>query len=142
MTSFVSRSDFQQMAEAKFADAELLLQNGRHSNAYYIGGYAVELGLKAAICRQFLAECLPDKNFVADIYRHGHRLPLLIGLAGLTDELRQAEQDAVFQANWSVVSQWSESARYEMVDAVKAVELLGAIGDSTNGVLQWVRRHW
>ncbi|MGE0046433.1 MAG: DNA-binding protein [Hyphomonadaceae bacterium] len=140
--AFVSRIDFQSMAQAKFDDASLLLKNGRHSNAFYLAGYAIELGLKAAICRQILAECLPDRKLIEDVYRQGHKLQVLVGLAGLTEELNKAEANAVFQAHWSIVSQWSESARYEMIDAVKALELVTAIGDAKDGVLRWLKQHW
>jgi HEPN domain-containing protein len=58
----LKRLDLQHLSEAKLADAELLFANGRHSNAYYLAGYAVEIGLKACISRQILADTLPDKT--------------------------------------------------------------------------------
>lgn len=139
---FTSRTDFQKMAQAKFEDAAFLLEHSRQSNAYYLAGYAVELGLKAAICRQIIAECLPDRRLVEDVYRYGHDLRRLVNLAGLSEALSKAAADAKFKVNWSIAAQWSEAARYEMIDAFRAVELVSAIGDKDTGVLQWVKLHW
>ena len=48
---FVSRKTLQALAEGKLDDALLLLRNNRCSNAYYLAGYALELGFKAAACK-------------------------------------------------------------------------------------------
>jgi len=69
------------MAESKLSDAILLLSHLKPSNAYYLAGYAVELGLKACIARQISHETIPDKDFSRDIYLHD--LPKLVRLAGL-----------------------------------------------------------
>jgi HEPN domain-containing protein len=63
MGSGQKRSELQTRAQAKLDDAILLLQHGRYTNAYYIAGYAVELGLKACIAAQIDAETIPDKAF-------------------------------------------------------------------------------
>ena len=52
MANGYKRVDLQALAQAKLDDAKLLFDNGRFSNAYYLAGYAVELGLKACIARQ------------------------------------------------------------------------------------------
>ncbi|MDQ2083721.1 HEPN domain-containing protein [Xanthobacteraceae bacterium Astr-EGSB] len=57
------RIDLQANAEAKSADAKLLLQHGRYSSAYYLAGYSIEIGLKACIALQVAAETIPGKAF-------------------------------------------------------------------------------
>ena len=49
----LQRTELQAIANAKLQDAELLFQNGRHSNAYYLFGYAAEIAIKSRISRLF-----------------------------------------------------------------------------------------
>ncbi|HEX3431653.1 MAG TPA: HEPN domain-containing protein [Rhizomicrobium sp.] len=137
----LKRADLQANAEAKLADAAMLLQNQRYSNAYYLAGYAVELALKACIALQFGAETIPDKKLVNDLYCHD--LKKLVTLAGLTAELRDA-QDAneEFQARWAIVAQWEEASRYDLQDPISAQQMLEAISNPQTGVFQWIKQHW
>ena len=131
------------MAQAKLDDAYFLLQNKRYSNAYYLAGYAVELGLKACIARQVSSETIPDKAFIKKIL--DHQFPALVALAGLTTALQeQQDKDANFAANWAVASEWIPDARYEPEprDPTSAQQLLNALADPTTGVMQWIKAHW
>src|SRR5512134_2472941 len=99
MPQSLSRFDLQSVAEAKLADAILLFNNQRFSNAYYLAGYAVEIALKACIARHIVAETIPERSFVNEIFRHDLRR--LAGLAGLASELKNREvRDPAFAANW------------------------------------------
>jgi HEPN domain-containing protein len=53
-----------ELAEAKLADAKLLLSAGRGANAYYLAGYAVELMLKAILSGRFRENTLPDRTLI------------------------------------------------------------------------------
>lgn len=135
------RADLRANSQAKLDDAIILLQNGRFSNAYYLAGYAVELGLKACISVQIHAETIPDKAFINNIFKH--EFPKLIGLAGLATDLKdQASKDPVFGANWAIVSEWSPDARYESKDVTSAQTIITAIAHPDSGVLQWIKTHW
>jgi len=129
------------MAQAKADDATLLFQSGRLSNAYYLSGYAVELGLKACIAAQVSAETIPDKEFIKRIMNHD--FPTLVGLAGLATELKdKRDTDAQFAANWAIVSEWTPDARYETKDKATAQLMLSALLDPQHGVLQWIKIYW
>lgn len=78
-------ADLQAIAKANLDDAKLLLGEKRYSSAYYLAGYAIEIGLKACIAKQFVADVIPDKKFVNDIYLHG--LKELVGVEELTAAL-------------------------------------------------------
>lgn len=135
------RVDLQKLAQAKLADAVLLGENGRCSNAYYLAGYAVELAIKACIARQFNAETIPDPKLVQRFYTH--QLTELIGLAGLAAVLKERlAEDRQFAANWSTVSEWTEASRYEMVDSYTCGLMIDAIRDDNSGVLPWLKQHW
>ena len=50
-TPAVTRADFQQLADLRLKEAKALLDVGMWDGAYYLAGYAVEVALKARICR-------------------------------------------------------------------------------------------
>lgn len=132
------RDDLRANAQAKLDDAIILLKYKRYSNAYYLAGYAVEIGLKACIATQFSADVIPDKDFVADVYHH--ELRQLVSLAGLSAQLK--EQDDEMKANWAIVAQWKPKSRYESIDPMSAQLIISAITDPKSGVLQWIKTYW
>src|SRR5690348_11872834 len=102
------RSTLQKLATDKLADANLLIRHGRHSNASYLYGYAIELAIKACIARQLSAETIPDRRILTGFL--SHRLNDLIGLAGLRPALDERRKDREFDSRWADVSEWSEEA--------------------------------
>lgn len=135
------RTDLQANAQRKFDDAIVLLGNKSPSNAYYLAGYAIELGLKACVAAQLSPQTIPDKAIIKRILDHNFNV--LVGLAGLADELKRTQAaDLDFAANWAVVSEWSPDARYETIDTMSAQTLVEAIGNDRSGVLKWIRTHW
>jgi hypothetical protein len=111
----LKRTDLQALAQSKIDDAILLLQHKRFSNAYYLAGYAVEIGLKACIARQISAETLPDKAILTKVL--SHQFSTLVGLGGLATALKeQQDRDTTFAANWAIAGEWSPDARYEAQD--------------------------
>lgn len=137
----MTRNDLQKLAQIKFDDAVLLLTNARYCNAYYLAGYAVELGLKACVARQIRQEEIPEKKFIQNVY--SHELVQLVGLSGLGAELKAAQDaDPQFQAYWGIASGWKSEHRYAIWEAIDAELLITAIGDPDHGVLQWIQTHW
>lgn len=135
------KDELQALAQAKLDDAALLLVHDRASNAYYLAGYSVELALKACIASQISHNTIPDRDFVRNIY--SHQFPQLIGLAGLSSELKRAlSGNPNFAANWAISSEWLPEARYRSYTLFEAQTLVEAIADSDDGVLQWIRRFW
>lgn len=140
-----SKSQLQQLAQERLDAADKLLDQALWSSAYYLSGYAVELALKACIAGQFRADEIPDKNFVNSI--HTHHLQTLSMLAGFT-QLNPKKGETpppdlqVLLDNWATVSDWRETSRYEKKTEQEARALVGAIGDSEDGVFQWLKKHW
>ena len=85
------RATFQQLAEERLAEAQLLLANKFWSGAYYLAGYSLECALKAKIASSFRDNEIPELKRVQKIYTHD--LSSLLALAGLKDEL-EAEMNA------------------------------------------------
>lgn len=135
------RLELQKIALSKLDDAELLFQSERYSNAYYLFGYAAEIALKARIAHRFTAETIPDKRFVQAVYSHD--LDALVNLAGLRAELESARKTSPqFDSYWSTVSDWSEGARYDMIDVFNSTAMRDAMVDKKDGVFQWLQSFW
>jgi hypothetical protein len=135
------RAELQRVAQAKIDDAILLLTQGRASNAYYLAGYSIEIGLKACITRQISADTIPELSFIKSIYDHD--LQRLIRVAGLSAQLKQAQDaDRDFAANWAIVFEWSPEDRYALTDLASAQVMIAAVADATKGVLPWIRARW
>src|SRR3954454_10590390 len=98
------RTTLQRLAIAKIEDARLLFQHQRYSNSYYLYGYGVELGLKACIARQMVAETVPDKAILRGFLEH--EIGKLIGLAGLSASLKEERDNPEFDTRWSFVNEW------------------------------------
>ena len=136
----LTRSSLQGLAKMRLEDAQLLAIHQRWSSAYYLSGYALELGLKACAAKIFQPDTIPDKRLVNAIYTHN--LEELVSVAGLRAELRQILlDDVVFASYWGIATQWNESSRYESWDADSASILLNAIANE-NGVFTWVQTYW
>jgi hypothetical protein len=130
----------QKLALAKVEDARLLFDHERYSNAYYLYGYGVELGLKACIARQILFETIPDKPILTRFLTH--RITDLVALAGLGGALQDRRKDLNFDERWAVVAEWSEETRYETTELVVATAMRDAVEHEEHGVLTWLKQAW
>ena len=136
----LTRSNLQALSLEKKADARLLIENGRWSNAYYLYGYSIELALKACIARKFLAETIPDKKLMLQTYTH--KIAELVALADLKTALAAKRQDEAFDGRWRFIEQWSEEARYAMYEEHEARAMQDAIEAEHVGVFQWIAGYW
>lgn len=133
------RATFQQLAEARLAEARLLLANEFPSGAYYLAGYAIECALKAVIAAGFRANEIPDKYRVNSIYTHN--LKDLLSLAGLKSRLDDdMNESPELRENWATISKWSEHTRYEVWTSDAAATMLEAVGAADKGLLQWLQK--
>lgn len=56
----ISKRSLKTLAQTRLDDAVHLFQMSRYSAAYYLTGYAVELGIKACIAGVFQANVIPS----------------------------------------------------------------------------------
>ena len=137
----ITKADLETLSEARLIDARELFKAGRYSAAYYLSGYAIELGIKACIAALFQADAIPDKGLVNAVY--SHKLDELLGIAGIKEHLKaDSKNNPALSAAWGIASKWSEASRYEMWDQFAADSMLNAVGDPNCGVLQWLKKHW
>ena len=136
-----SFANLKAIAQSKSADAVLLLEHGRFANAYYLAGYAVEIGLKACIALQFRAEYFPDRRLVNTVHTHQlNELVLHAGLEKILAERKEASRE--FSKNWTRACKWTPDTRYIAVDALTARVMVHAVSDPQTGVLTWIREYW
>lgn len=138
----MNRTDFQQLAELRLKEAEVLLHQGCFDGAYYLLGYVVECAFKACIAKQTREHDFPpDRKAVEAIYKH--RPIDLLKASSLEGKHRKARQaSAAFDENWQEVKRWSEESRYQQGKSEKEVQdfLSAIVGDE--GVLPWLKMYW
>lgn len=138
----MKRTDLQRLARVRIEDSRVLLDAGRYAAAYYLAGYAVECGLKAAIAKLTLRSDFPPRvAFVRSVY--SHELVGLVKAAGLELQLGAEEvADALFAANWATVKDWSPDDRYMGRPAQDAADIYAAVVQRNHGVMRWIRQYW
>lgn len=129
------RATLQRLALAKVEDARLPFENGRCSNVYYLYGCAVELGLKACVARQIVADKIILNRFST------HRIADLVALAGLATALQERRKDTESDVRWAVIAEWSEEARYDLTDVVVATAMHDAIEHAEHGIMAWLKQY-
>lgn len=142
----MNRLDLRQLAEERLLAAKSLLLSQNWSSAFYIAGYAVELGLKSCVVTRLATEpeliFIPPKGKFAESC-WTHRIDDLVKLAGLFNQ-RKVDSDAnrTLETNWKTVSDWTELSRYEKRTQAEAESLYNAIADHPDGVMPWIRARW
>jgi HEPN domain-containing protein len=122
----ISSAELASTARARLIDAEVLRTAGRYDSAVYLCGYAVELQLKAEICRLHRWPGFPSSNQEFEKLRalKTHDLDTLLNLTA-----KRAEIVGGYLTEWEEVKTWNPELRYIPVgstDERKARSLLAA----------------
>ncbi len=113
----LDKKEIKKIARARLKDAEVLAASRRYEGAIYICGYAVELGLKARICKTLKWFGYPSSNNEFKGYRSfkTHNLDVLLHLTGIEDRVKTA-----LLAEWSAVTGWDPESRYNPIGNVSS----------------------
>ncbi|MDQ3373182.1 MAG: HEPN domain-containing protein [Acidobacteriota bacterium] len=111
----ISVQELKRIALARLKDAEILYGGKRYDGAVYLCGYAVELILKAKICKTLRWSDFPSTSseFQGLQSFKTHRLDLLLSLSGQEGKIKTA-----FLADWSIVASWDSETRYSAVGTI------------------------
>jgi len=82
----MKRTEIEKIVQARIEDAEVLYQASRYDGSVYLCGYAVELGLKARICRTLQWDEYPTSGTYKTFKTHD--LDVLIHLTGMEDKVK------------------------------------------------------
>ena len=116
----ISVAELDSIARARIEDATALLTAGRFDGATYLCGYAVEVALKARICRTLNWTEFPSTGSEFQAYRsfQTHDLGVLLRLSGQGARITRGH----FRL-WDAVAGWTVELRY---NAAGVVEQSGA----------------
>jgi HEPN domain-containing protein len=105
----IKRAGLLTLVGKRLKDSEVLLAGPRYEGAYYLCGYAVELALKACICRTLGWLGFPEsgKEFEGLLSLKTHDLNILLRLSGRERNVKKRHL-----ADWSVVAAWLPTIRY------------------------------
>ena len=108
-------NQLRELARERIEDAEALFMAKRYEGAMYICGYAVEIALKARICKTLRWAEFPSgtKEFNQNQkyqFLKSHALGLLLSYSG-----QEGRVKTTFSAEWSAVAAWSPESRYTPV---------------------------
>lgn len=106
----ISTSNLKAIARARLRDSRVLLKGKRLDGAVYLCGYAVELALKARICRTLKWSEFPETaaEFKGLQSIKTHDLEILLRLSGVERRLKTTHL-----TEWSVVLDWDPEKRYQ-----------------------------
>ena len=115
----ISTKDLRAIARARLRDAQALLRARRFDGAYYLCGYAIELALKARICRTLKWSGFPEsaQEFKGLQSVKTHDLEVLLRFSGVEDRVRTKHV-----LEWSEVTRWNPERRYQAIGASTARE--------------------
>jgi HEPN domain-containing protein len=105
----IAVGDLRRIAQARLKDAEVLQRARRYDGAVYVCGYAVEIALKARICRALRWGGYPSTRSDFERYQsfRTHNLDVLLHLSG-----RETRVKAGNLNEWSIVAVWDPNTRY------------------------------
>ncbi len=108
------RTEIEEIIEIRLKDAEVLLKASRFNGSVYLCGYAVELFLKASICKTLNWIKYPTTGNKYKTFKT-HDLDVLLHLTGFEDNLK-----SFHMLEWSIVAQWRPEARYKIQNIIKS----------------------
>jgi HEPN domain-containing protein len=113
----IPRSDLRGIARARLKDSVALFDRGRYDGANYLCGYAVELALKARICRTLNWLGFPSTRAEFSAYQsfRTHSLDILLTLSGWEQKTLSR-----YPTEWSVVVDWDPELRYTIAGTATA----------------------
>jgi hypothetical protein len=141
----VNRAHWQNLAEERVLDADVLLQAGRWAGAFHLIGYAVESGLKSCVLA-YMENSNADVIFRERKFSDNcwtHNIEELVRLAGLRSALDlDMAANRQLGINWIYATQWKEISRYQTATEFNARRLYQAVAYAADGVLPWIRTRW
>lgn len=130
----ISRSDLRKVAQGRLRDAEILLRNRRYDGAIYLCGYAVEIALKARICRTLHWASFPSMRgeFEGLNNLKTHNLDVLLRLSGREEAILVR---ARLLREWSDVARWDPEIRYRPIGSATSGDAVSMIA-STKAIMR------
>jgi HEPN domain-containing protein len=136
-----TRRQLQELARLRLREAKALYAADLYDGCVYLAGYAIELALKARICKLLKVNEYPTEFGSSYKVHDLDRLRLLAGLSREVDVNKNKER----YDNWSTAVTWDPEQRYDAAgtyDQRTAKSILDSIESKPNGVFPWLTRVW
>lgn len=104
----LKQDEMQGIVKERLEEADILCRNGKLDGAVYLCGYAVEIGLKARICRTLGWTEFPDSREYQSFKTHD--LDVLLHLSGVESKVKDDNR-----YEWSGVAFWDSNFRYKPI---------------------------
>lgn len=123
------------LARSRLQDAEVLFNSRRYDGSVYLCGYAVELALKARICKTLRWSHFPETSaeFRELQSFRTHNLDILLRLSGIESTINSTQL-----ADWSVVATWEPELRYRIAGSTTYTEAQNMLR-STEALLRIIK---
>lgn len=131
------------MADCKLLAALHLLDAGFADEAYYLGGYTIELLLKARICENLGIDNFFNEEFSKNFVRYpqafkSHDIEKLAVVSGLFHDINSQLKDSAFMSDWMRAIEWHEGWRYMSGKSKQETE---EFLNSIVNVSSWIKKH-
>jgi HEPN domain-containing protein len=112
----IPAANLKELARARLRDAAVLFRAGRFDAAEYILGYAIELALKARICRTLRRDGYPETSseFRDLAGFKTHALEPLLHISGIERRIRTRYGWA-----WMEILEWDPRMRYRSIGTAR-----------------------
>lgn len=112
----IARLQLRKTARGRLSDSDVLFRAKRYDGAFYLCGYAVEIALKARICKTLGWPGFPSSGKEFENFKsfRTHSLDVLLPLSGSERKIKTA-----LMAEWSVVRKWDTQLRYSPIGTMK-----------------------
>lgn len=109
-------NELDRTATARLDDARTLLAGRRYDGAVYVCGYAVEVALKARICRTLGWSDFPSTRSEFQNYQsfRTHELEVLLHLSGHEERIKEH-----YFSFWNIVAVWKVESRYSSPGSIQ-----------------------
>jgi len=127
-TSLPTPQELKKIAKSRLQESEILFSQRKYDAAVYLCGYAIELALKARICKTLKWTEFPNASVKNPQTFKTHHLITLLALSGIDQKVK-----LTCLAEWTVITQgikWDPELRYQKIGSysrIDAENLLNAV---------------
>lgn len=112
-TSPPTPQELRKLARSRLQESEILFSERKYDAAVYLSGYAIELSLKARICKTLKWTQFPETSIKNPQTFKTHHLETLLGLSGIESKVK-----LVAHVEWTMITQiikWNPEIRYDKI---------------------------
>ena len=127
-TSLPTPQELKKLAKSRLQESEILFSNRKYDAAVYLCGYAIELALKARICKTLKWTEFPDVSVKNPQTFKTHHLITLLALSGIESKVK-----SICLTEWTIITQgikWEPELRYQKIGSfarIDAADMLNSV---------------